>query len=95
MFKKKAKYNNRGARAYPYSKQDMKHVGWCMKNNIEIAVGPDYDGSSDSWQVEIRLNKGKYKRDPKSYTYDEAMAKLYEYYKYYYNKYKPKTNNNG
>ena len=95
MFKKKAKHNRRGSHAYPYTKENMKHVGWCIKNKIEIAVTPDYEGPSENWKVEIRLNRGKYKRDPKSYTYDEAMAKLYNYYEYYYNKYKPKTNDNG
>jgi len=33
------------------------------------------------------MNKGDWKRDPKEYEYDEAMEKLYEYYKYYYDKY--------
>ena len=69
---------------YPYTKEDMKRVGWCLNNNIEVATSPD--GGSDVWKVEIRLNKGDYKRDPKSYTYEEAMKKLYEYYKYYYDK---------
>tara|TARA_R100000152_G_C6744711_1_gene168401 strand:+ start:260 stop:529 length:270 start_codon:yes stop_codon:yes gene_type:complete len=69
--------------AYPYTKDDMKRVSWCIDRNIEIAVIP----SDNYWIVEIRMNKGKWKQDPKQYEYGEAMKKLYEYYKYYYDKY--------
>ena len=69
---------------YPYTPEDMKRVGWCLNNGIAIAVTPDV---GDKWKVEIKFNKGEYKRDPKTYTHEEAMKKLYEYYKYYYDKY--------
>ena len=72
---------------YPYTDEDMKRVGWCIKHGIEISVSPDRESNgTDKWMVAIRLNRGKYKRDPKSYEHEEAMKKLYEYYKYYYDK---------
>ena len=84
-YKAKTKKKKGGRLYYPYTDEDMKRVGWCMRNGIEVAVTPD--GSSDVWKVEIRFNKGEYKRDPKSYDHHEAMEKLYKYYKYYYDKY--------
>ena len=68
---------------YPYTDEDIKRVDWCLSRNIAIAVAPL---SSSTWKVEIRLNKGEWKRDPNEYEYDEAMKKMYEYYKYYYDK---------
>ena len=69
---------------YPYTKKDMKRVQWCLNKNIGVAVTPI---SLSTWKVEIRLNKGDWKRDPNIYEYKEAMKKMYEYYKYYYDKY--------
>jgi len=61
----------------------MKRVNWCLEKNIEVAVSPGHP----NWKVEIRMNKGDWKRDPGVYEHEEAMEKLYEYYKYYYDKY--------
>ena len=69
---------------YPWTKEDMKRIQWCLNKNIGVAVSPS---SSNDWKVEIRINKGSWKRDPKDYEYKEAMKKMYEYYKYYYDKY--------
>jgi len=68
---------------YPYTDEDIKRVGWCMNKNIQIAVSP----GETKWKVEIRMNKGDWKRDPGIYEYEKAMKKMYEYYKYYYDKY--------
>ena len=68
---------------YPYTKEDMKRVSWCMDRNIHIAVSP----GENKWKVEIRMNKGDWKQDPGVYEHEEAMKKMYEYYKYYYDKY--------
>ena len=70
---------------YPYTNEDLKRVGWCLERNIAVAVTPL---SLSTWKVEIRLNKGSWKQDPKEYEYAEAMKKMYEYYKYYYDKHK-------
>ena len=68
---------------YPWTKEDMKRVQWCLNKNINVAVSP----SGTNWKVEIRMNKSDWKRDPKDYEYEKAMKKMYEYYKYYYDKY--------
>tara|TARA_R110001583_G_scaffold57322_1_gene171881 strand:+ start:375 stop:545 length:171 start_codon:yes stop_codon:yes gene_type:complete len=54
-----------------------------MNKNIHIAVVP----GEMKWNVEIRMNKGDWKKDPGVYEHEEAMKKMYEYYKYYYDKY--------
>ena len=68
---------------YPWTKEDMKRIQWCLDKNIGVAVSP----SGTNWKVEIRMNKGDWKRDPKDYQHEEAMEKMYKYYKYYYDKY--------
>jgi len=69
---------------YPYTRADMKRVQWCLDKNIHISANPE---SKFSYRVEIRLDKGEWKRDPGSYDFMEANKKMYEYYKYYYDKY--------
>ena len=68
---------------YPYTDEDIKRVNWCMNKNIHIAVSP----GETKWKIEIRMNKGDWKQDPGVYEHEEAMKKIYEYYKYYYDKY--------
>ena len=68
---------------YPYTSEDIKRVSWCMNKNIYVAVSP----GETKWKVEIRMNKGEWKQDPDIYEHEEAMKKMYEYYKYYYDKY--------
>ena len=67
---------------YPHTEEDLKRVGWCLNRNIEIAVVP----FETNWKVEIRLNKGNWNQDPGVYEHEKAMEKMYEYYKYYYDK---------
>ena len=57
---------------YAYTKKDIKRVGWCMNNNIEVAVSP----GEIQWKVEIRMNKGKWNKDPGVYEHEEAMKKM-------------------
>ena len=66
---------------HPYTHQDMKRVGWCLDKNIKIAVVPN----GTKWQVEININKAIH-LDSNEYEADEAYKKMYEYYKYYYDK---------
>ena len=84
------KYNKTPGRSpgfLTYTKQDMKHVVWCLKKKIKIAVVPYWEGNSDEWRIELNINK-KIHLDPKVYEADEAHTKMYEYYKYYYDKYR-------
>ena len=82
-YKPKAKKKKGTSLYYKYTNEDMKRVSWCMNKNIHIAVVP----GEMIWNVEIRMNKGDWKKDPGVYEHDEAMEKMYEYYKYYYDKY--------
>ena len=72
---------------YSYTKQDMKHVGWCIKKGIKIAIVPHWEGRSDEWKVELNIKK-KIHIDPEIYKANKAHEKMYEYYKYYYDKYR-------
>jgi len=69
---------------FPYTRLDMKRVQWCLDKQIHISVNPF---SKFLWKIQIRLNKGEWKDDPGHYDYMEANKKMYEYYKYYYDKY--------
>jgi len=66
---------------HPYTDEDIKRVSWCMDNNIKIAVIPNIN----KWQVELSINKNIH-LDSNIYKADEAYKKMYEYYKYYYDK---------
>ena len=66
---------------HPHTREDLKRVGWCLNKNIKIAVIP----SGTDWQVEININKSIH-LDSNIYKTDEAYKKMYEYYKYYYDK---------
>jgi hypothetical protein len=68
---------------YTYDNMDIKRVSWCMDKNIHVAVTP----RGSKWKIEIRMNKGEWNADPGIYEHQEAMKKMYEYYKYYYDKY--------
>ena len=84
------KYNRtpgRRAGPHPYTPENMKHIGFCLKKGIKIAVIPHWEGSTDEWRVELNVNK-KIHLDPKIYEADEAHVKMYEYAKYYYEKYR-------
>ena len=87
MARKQWKKAAPGKRAgtHPYTKEDMKHAGWCHQNNIFVAVTPNTNGGLKDWSVEIRIN-GRIHLDPKPYSGYDAQTKMYEYYKYYYDK---------
>jgi|TARA_R100000951_G_scaffold106184_1_gene100561 hypothetical protein len=69
-----------------FTDTNMKHMAWCIRNGIGVAITPDWSHSSN-WLVEITI-KDKLSKDPKTYTAAEADAKRWEYYEYYYKKYK-------
>ena len=64
-----------------YTNEDMKRVGWCLGKNIKIAVIP----KGINWHVELNINDNIH-LNPEVYKADEAYEKMYEYYKYYYDK---------
>ena len=71
---------------YYYSDEDMKRVGWCLNNGISIAVSPNWYGSISTWIIEIKI-KDNIHVDPTKYQQKDVLKKMYEYYKYYYDKY--------
>ena len=75
----------RSAGIHPYTPEDLKRVNWCTEKGIRIAVVPKWDGPPGDWQVEISID-GKTHADPKVYNGYDAQTKMYEYYKYYYDK---------
>ena len=82
-YKPKAKKKKGDSLYYPYTYENIKHVSWCVNKNIHVAVSL----GEMKWKVEIRMNKGDWNKDPGVYEHEEAMKKMYEYYKYYYDKY--------
>ena len=81
------KIRGRSPGYHPYSDEDMKHIAFCIKKGVKIAVIPHWDGASNEWRVELNINK-KIHLDPKVYMANEAYEKMYEYAKYYYDKYR-------
>ena len=83
--KRKKKVLGRAPEAIPYTDDNMKHVAWCMNNSIVVGFSPIWD-TQDDWTIDIKINS-KSCVDPNTYSGEEVMAKVYEYYKYYYDKY--------
>ena len=84
MWAKKKKGKSPGY--YPCTRMDLKRAGWCMNNGIKIALCPS-KRDHRCWQIELYIND-KLTVDPVDYNKPkEAYEKLYEYYKYYYEKY--------
>jgi len=83
--KKRKKRLGRAPESIPYTDDNMKHIAWCMNNNIVVGFSPIWD-TEDQWQIDIQIN-ATVSVDPNTYSGDKVMAKVYEYYKYYYDKY--------
>ena len=83
-FYKKAE-KGRSAGPHPWTAEDMKRIEWCMNRGISIAVIPNWKETHDEWMVEITIGN-KTHLDPSSYKGYDAQTKMYEYYKYYYDK---------
>ena len=80
-FKRWSKSPSKKGLKKSWPESEMKVIGWCLNKNIKIAVIPN----ETKWQVEININKAIH-LDSKIYEADEAYKKMYEYYKYYYDK---------
>ena len=68
-----------------WTTKEMKIIGWCLTKNINVGIGPDWKDDLNRWQIEININ-GKTHTDPNKYNDDVVYNKVYEYYKYYYDK---------
>lgn len=56
---------------------------WCLKNNIRISPRAK---ANNAWFIEIE-NHGKIHTSPETYGKTEIWNKIFEYCKYYFNKY--------
>ena len=65
---------------------EMKIIGWCLSNNISVAISPDWKNEMNKWKIDITINK-KVHTDPNGYENETVYEKVNEYYKYYYDKY--------
>lgn len=83
MFKKKKDKTRVAPYLHPTTEQ-RKAWMWCVKNKICVCVIPDWSNVG-MWKLEITMNN-KIVVDPKTYKGVEAMNKMYEYCKYYYDK---------
>ena len=70
-----------------WTTKEMKVVGWCLSNNILISCIPNWKQRGINWLIDIKINKNTH-RDPAKYEDEEVFNKIYEYYKYYYDKHK-------
>jgi hypothetical protein len=69
---------------YKYSPEDFKAYHWCVNNGIYISQF--CKENFISWHIDIEINK-KINRSPQVFDPRELWEKIFEYYKYYYNKY--------
>ncbi len=93
-FKRWAKSKSKNTPTRSWGDDEMKIIGWCLNKKIEISIMPDWKNELNNWQIDIKINKNIH-TDPNRYEDDTVLDKVYEYYKYYYNKYKLNTNQNG
>ena len=68
-----------------WPKDEMKVIGWCLQNKIGIGISPDWKHDLNKWQIDISIN-GNTHTDPSRYDDEVVLNKLYQYYKYYYDK---------
>ena len=60
-------------------------MAWCIDNGISISEIPNWE-TTGKWMVSITI-RGVTSTDPLNYSDENALRKMYEYYKYYYTKY--------
>ena len=70
--------------SYAYTPEDFKAYQWCINNGIYIS--PFCKENFAWWYIDIEIN-GKINRSPQAFNPRELWEKIFEYYKYYYNKY--------
>ena len=71
---------------YSQTSEEKKAYQWCINNGIFISPFATGEGT---WYIDIKINN-KTHRSPEPYGSITIWIKLYEYYKYYYNKYAQK-----
>ena len=69
--------------SYLPTSEELVAYRWCINNGIYIS--PFATGEA-TWYLDIEINK-KTNRSPSPYSKDTIWIKMYEFYKYYYDKY--------
>ena len=77
-----AKWRKVDMGSYAPSIEDMEAYVWCIRNKIYIAPKAINEAK---WSIVI-TNNGRVYEDPSHYIKDLIWEKIYEYYKYYYEK---------
>ncbi len=68
---------------YLPTSEELMAYRWCINNGILISPFATGNGT---WHIDIQINK-ETNRSPDVYSKDTIWIKIYEFYKYYYNKY--------
>jgi hypothetical protein len=68
---------------YMATSQERKHMQWCINNGIKISP---FARNTYEWYIDIDINNKKNK-SPQVYTKKDLWEQIFNYYKYYYNKY--------
>ena len=68
--------------------ENMEAFSWCLNHGINIGMFASAPGYANRhWVIEVDVN-GKKVISPREYGPDELYSKVFELYKFYYNKYK-------
>jgi len=78
-----------------WSPEEMKMIGFVIRKGIKIGISPDWKHDLHNWQIDIKIGNGKINTDPNRYDDKDVHDNVIKYYKYYYDKYKPNTDDNG
>ena len=70
-----------------WSIEEMKMIGFVISKGVNIGISPDWKNTGTRWLIDIKINKNTY-TDPNTYEDETVLNKIYEYYKYYYDKYR-------
>jgi len=92
------KFNKGPSKRLPkksWSSEEMKMIGFVIRKGIKIGISPDWKHDLHNWQIDIKIGNGKINTDPNRYDDKDVHDNVIKYYKYYYDKYKPNTDNNG
>ena len=68
---------------YMATSEERKHMQWCINNGIKISP---FARNTYEWYIDIDINNKK-NRSPQVYTKKDLWEQIFNYYKYYYNKY--------
>ena len=69
-----------------WSNEDKRAYSWCIKHGIYISALPVGKGNYNKvWTIQVEV-KGKKVISPKSYGPDDLYSKIFELYRFYYDK---------